>query len=76
VHGFIQFHRSQAIFSKTSGARPLMYPMNPGIYIDVNNHFEIKDNNSQTILKILKENGEKILEHSKEIAFSLMEKNK
>jgi len=40
----------------------------PGIYIDVNNHFEIKDNDLQKVLKILKESWRDVLINSRKIA--------
>ena len=40
----------------------------PGIYIDVNNHFEIKDNDLQKVLKILKESWRDVLTNSRKIA--------
>jgi hypothetical protein len=40
----------------------------PGIYIDVNNHFEIKDNDLQKVLNILKESWRDVLINSRKIA--------
>jgi hypothetical protein len=40
----------------------------PGILIDVNNHFEIKDNDLQKVLNILKESWRDVLINSRKIA--------
>ena len=40
----------------------------PGIYIDVNNHFGIKDNDLQKVLNILKESWRDVLISSRKIA--------
>jgi hypothetical protein len=40
----------------------------PGIFIDVNNHFEIKDNDIQKVLNILKESWRDVLINSRRIA--------
>jgi hypothetical protein len=40
----------------------------PGVYIDVNNHFEIKDNDLQKVLNILKESWRDVLINSRKIA--------
>jgi hypothetical protein len=48
----------------------------PGIYIDVNNHFEIKDNDVQIILKLLRESWRDVLVNSRKIADHLMGENK
>jgi hypothetical protein len=40
----------------------------PGILIDVNNHFEIKDNDLQKVLSILKESWRDVLTNSRKIA--------
>lgn len=47
----------------------------PGIYIDVNNHFEIKDNDLQMMLNRLKE-WKDVLINSRNIADQLMGENK
>ena len=47
----------------------------PGIYIDVNNHFEIKDNDLQKVLNILKESWRDVLLNSRKIADQLMKEN-
>ena len=47
----------------------------PGIYIDVNNHFEIKDNDLQKVLDILKESWRDVLLNSRKIADQLMKEN-
>jgi len=47
----------------------------PGIYIDVNNHFEIKDNDLQKVLNILKESWRDVLINSRKIADELMKEN-
>ncbi len=48
----------------------------PGIFIEVNNHFEIKDNDVQIILKLLKESWRDVLVNSRKIADHLMGENK
>lgn len=48
----------------------------PGIYIDVNNHFDIKDNDLQMMLNILKESWKDVLGNSRKIADYLMGENK
>jgi hypothetical protein len=40
----------------------------PGIYIDVNNHFQIEGNDLQKVLKILKESWRDVLTNSRKIA--------
>ena len=48
----------------------------PGILIDVNNHFEIKDNDLQKVLNILKESWRDVLINSRKIADQIIkEKN-
>ena len=54
--------------------------VNPGVLIDINNHFTVKDDSMQTMAQvmvgILKESFEKFLGQSKEMALGLMEKGK
>jgi hypothetical protein len=48
----------------------------PGIYIDVNNHFDIKDDALQMMLNILKESWKDVLANSRKIADYLVRENK
>ena len=47
----------------------------PGILIDVNNHFEIKDNDVQMMLSILKESWRDVLAKSRKIADYLIRRD-
>jgi len=48
--------------------------VDPGIFIEVNNHYEIKDNNIQNMLNILKGSWKEVLLKSESIANHLIKK--
>ena len=48
--------------------------IDPGIFIEVNNHYEIKDNNIQNILNILKVSSKEVLLKAESIANYLIKK--
>jgi hypothetical protein len=48
--------------------------IDPGIFIEVNNHYEIKDNNIQNMLNILKGSSKEVLLKAESIANYLIKK--
>jgi len=48
--------------------------IDPGIFIEINNHYEIKDNNIQNILNILKVSSKEVLLKAESIANYLIKK--